>query len=84
MFLNAPHDQIAQKASSVSQCRILLSCCAAVDVFGYIVLSISEVLVICLQQSIAKGVEEKMSGDQRKYLLMEQLKAIKKVIIVGC
>ncbi|KAG0619235.1 hypothetical protein M758_4G124900 [Ceratodon purpureus] len=31
-----------------------------------------------LQQSIAKGVEEKMSGDQRKYFLMEQLKAIKK------
>ncbi|XP_024392421.1 lon protease homolog 1, mitochondrial [Physcomitrium patens] len=31
-----------------------------------------------LQQSIAKGVEEKMTGDQRKYFLMEQLKAIKK------
>jgi Lon-like ATP-dependent protease len=32
-----------------------------------------------LQQSIAKGVEEKISGDQRRYFLMEQLKAIKKV-----
>ncbi|KAH8974329.1 hypothetical protein BDL97_01G096300 [Sphagnum fallax] len=31
-----------------------------------------------LQQSIAKGVEEKISGDQRRYFLMEQLKAIKK------
>ncbi|CAK9878792.1 unnamed protein product [Sphagnum jensenii] len=29
-------------------------------------------------QSIAKGVEEKISGDQRRYFLMEQLKAIKK------
>ncbi len=32
-----------------------------------------------MQQSIAKGVEEKISGDQRRYFLMEQLKAIKKV-----
>jgi ATP-dependent Lon protease len=53
-------------------------------VFRLFVWSISDVPVVCLQQSIAKGVEEKMSGDQRKYLLMEQLKAIKKVIIVGC
>jgi Lon-like ATP-dependent protease len=35
-----------------------------------------------LQQSIAKGVEEKMTGDQRKYFLMEQLKAIKKVTLI--
>jgi len=35
-----------------------------------------------LQQSIAKGVEEKMTGDQRKYFLMEQLKAIKKVMLI--
>ncbi|KAJ1292515.1 hypothetical protein BS78_02G397200 [Paspalum vaginatum] len=31
-----------------------------------------------LQQSIAKAIEEKISGDQRRYLLNEQLKAIKK------
>jgi ATP-dependent Lon protease len=30
------------------------------------------------QQSIAKAIEEKISGDQRRYLLNEQLKAIKK------
>ena len=32
-----------------------------------------------MQASIAKGVEEKMSSDQRKYMLNEQLRAIKKV-----
>uniref|UniRef100_A0ACD5YTG7 Uncharacterized protein n=1 Tax=Avena sativa TaxID=4498 RepID=A0ACD5YTG7_AVESA len=31
-----------------------------------------------LQQAIAKEIEEKISGDQRRYLLNEQLKAIKK------
>lgn len=31
------------------------------------------------QASIARGVEEKISGQQRRYLLEEQLKAIKKV-----
>ncbi|CAM0151593.1 unnamed protein product [Urochloa decumbens] len=31
-----------------------------------------------LQHSIAKAIEEKISGDQRRYLLNEQLKAIKK------
>ncbi|MCO5547620.1 hypothetical protein L7F22_001071 [Adiantum nelumboides] len=31
-----------------------------------------------LQASIAKAIEEKISGEQRKFLLMEQLKAIKK------
>ncbi|GJP30857.1 hypothetical protein CLOM_g7186 [Closterium sp. NIES-68] len=31
-----------------------------------------------LQANIAKGVEEKIAGENRKYMLMEQLKAIKK------
>ncbi|KAF0910091.1 hypothetical protein E2562_001327 [Oryza meyeriana var. granulata] len=31
-----------------------------------------------LQQSIAKAIEEKITGEQRRYLLNEQLKAIKK------
>lgn len=31
-----------------------------------------------LQASIAKAIEDKISGEQRKFLLMEQLKAIKK------
>ncbi|KAG9457883.1 hypothetical protein H6P81_002391 [Aristolochia fimbriata] len=31
-----------------------------------------------IQESIAKAIEEKISGEQRRYLLMEQLKAIKK------
>ncbi|XP_038973790.1 lon protease homolog, mitochondrial-like [Phoenix dactylifera] len=31
-----------------------------------------------IQESIAKAIEEKISGDQRRYLLNEQLKAIKK------
>jgi ATP-dependent Lon protease len=33
-----------------------------------------------VQQAIAKAIEEKISGDQRRYLLNEQLKAIKKVL----
>ncbi|CAI5962323.1 unnamed protein product [Closterium sp. NIES-65] len=32
-----------------------------------------------LQANIAKGVEEKLAGESRRYMLMEQLKAIKKV-----
>ena len=35
--------------------------------------------MLLFQQSIAKAIEEKISGDQRRYLLNEQLKAIKKV-----
>nr|GMD07271.1 lon protease homolog, mitochondrial-like [Ipomoea batatas] len=31
-----------------------------------------------IQESIAKAIEEKVSGEQRRYLLNEQLKAIKK------
>lgn len=34
----------------------------------------------CTQETIAKAIEEKISGEQRRYLLNEQLKAIKKVI----
>jgi ATP-dependent Lon protease len=34
--------------------------------------------ILLFQQSIAKAIEEKISGDQRRYLLNEQLKAIKK------
>lgn len=35
--------------------------------------------VLVSKASIAKGVEEKISGEQRRFFLMEQLKAIKKV-----
>ncbi|CAN0897248.1 Lon protease homolog 1, mitochondrial [Linum grandiflorum] len=35
------------------------------------------------QESIAKAIEEKISGEQRRYLLNEQLKAIKKVFVVS-
>lgn len=35
-------------------------------------------LFCCLQESIARAIEEKISGEQRRYLLNEQLKAIKK------
>ncbi|KAL6902265.1 hypothetical protein ACP4OV_005141 [Aristida adscensionis] len=36
-----------------------------------------------LQQSIAKAIEEKITGEQRRYLLNEQLKAIKKELGLG-
>jgi len=32
------------------------------------------------QESIAKTIEEKVTGEQRRYLLNELLKAIKKVV----
>ncbi|CAN1219534.1 Lon protease homolog 1, mitochondrial, partial [Linum perenne] len=35
------------------------------------------------QESIAKAIEEKISGEQRRYLLNEQLKAIKKVFVLS-
>ncbi|KAG8363897.1 hypothetical protein BUALT_Bualt19G0070300 [Buddleja alternifolia] len=34
-----------------------------------------------IQESIAKAIEEKISGEQRRYLLNEQLKAIKKAYV---
>ncbi|KAK3147463.1 hypothetical protein QOZ80_3BG0282650 [Eleusine coracana subsp. coracana] len=37
-----------------------------------------ELEITKLQQSIAKAIEEKITGDQHRYLLNEQLKAIKK------
>lgn len=37
-----------------------------------------EIEISKLQESIAKAIDEKMQGDQRRYLLNEQLKAIKK------
>lgn len=37
-----------------------------------------EIELVKLQQQIGKQVEEKISKDQRKYFLMEQLKSIKK------
>ncbi|KAG0472086.1 hypothetical protein HPP92_016632 [Vanilla planifolia] len=39
-----------------------------------------EIEITKIQESIAKAIEEKISGEQRRYLLNEQLKAIKKVI----
>ncbi|KAL5996387.1 hypothetical protein ACLOJK_026465 [Asimina triloba] len=37
-----------------------------------------------LDESIAKAIEEKISGEQRRYLLNEQLKAIKKILKDVC
>ncbi|XP_034202538.1 lon protease homolog, mitochondrial-like isoform X4 [Prunus dulcis] len=37
-----------------------------------------EIEISKIQESIAKAIEEKISGEQRRYLLNEQLKAIKK------
>ncbi|XP_020596505.1 lon protease homolog, mitochondrial-like isoform X2 [Phalaenopsis equestris] len=37
-----------------------------------------EIEINKIQESIAKAIEEKISGEQRRYLLNEQLKAIKK------
>ncbi|XP_020682304.1 lon protease homolog, mitochondrial isoform X6 [Dendrobium catenatum] len=40
-----------------------------------------EIEINKIQESIAKAIEEKISGEQRRYLLNEQLKAIKKDFI---
>ncbi|KAL5716518.1 endopeptidase La [Ranunculus cassubicifolius] len=40
-----------------------------------------EVQISKIQESIAKAIEEKISGEQRRFLLNEQLKAIKKVSV---
>ncbi|KMZ67092.1 hypothetical protein ZOSMA_27G01470 [Zostera marina] len=37
-----------------------------------------EIEITKIQESIAKAIEEKISGEQRRFLLNEQLKAIKK------
>ncbi|KAF7851248.1 hypothetical protein BT93_L4292 [Corymbia citriodora subsp. variegata] len=42
-------------------------------------LRLKELEISRIQESIAKAKEEKISGEQRRYLLNEQLKAIKKV-----
>ena len=41
--------------------------------------SYAEPCLYSYQESIAKAIEEKISGEQRRCLLNEQLKAIKKV-----
>lgn len=44
--------------------------------------SYAELCLYFFQESIAKAIEEKISGEQRRYLLNEQLKAIKKVCLL--
>ncbi|KAK2639373.1 hypothetical protein Ddye_027168 [Dipteronia dyeriana] len=52
------------------------------DVYKRLKLSLElvkkEMEITKIQESIAKAIEEKISGEQRRYLLNEQLKAIKK------
>ncbi|XP_068658607.1 lon protease homolog, mitochondrial-like [Aristolochia californica] len=52
------------------------------DVYKRLILTLElvkkEMEISKIQESIAKAIEEKISGEQRRYLLMEQLKAIKK------
>ncbi|XP_044499761.1 lon protease homolog, mitochondrial-like isoform X2 [Mangifera indica] len=52
------------------------------DVYKRLILTLElvkkEMEISKIQESIAKAIEEKISGEQRRYLLNEQLKAIKK------
>ncbi|XP_019452276.1 PREDICTED: lon protease homolog 1, mitochondrial-like isoform X8 [Lupinus angustifolius] len=61
------------------QCQQVLE---ELDVYNRLKLTLElvkkEMEVSKIQESIAKAIEEKISGEQRRYLLNEQLKAIKK------
>ncbi|XP_059438526.1 lon protease homolog 1, mitochondrial [Corylus avellana] len=61
------------------QCQLVLE---ELDVYKRLKLTLElvkkEMEISKIQESIAKAIEEKISGEQRRYLLNEQLKAIKK------
>ncbi|KAK7269426.1 hypothetical protein RIF29_22152 [Crotalaria pallida] len=61
------------------QCQQVLE---ELDVYNRLKLTLElvkkEMEISKIQESIAKAIEEKISGEQRRYLLNEQLKAIKK------
>ncbi|XP_042517635.1 lon protease homolog 1, mitochondrial-like [Macadamia integrifolia] len=61
------------------QCQQVLE---ELDVYKRLTLTLElvkkEMEISKIQESIAKAIEEKISGEQRRYLLNEQLKAIKK------
>ncbi|KAK1582274.1 hypothetical protein Q3G72_013442 [Acer saccharum] len=63
------------------QCQAVLE---ELDVYKCLKLSLElvkkEMEISKIQESIAKGIEEKITGEQRCYLLNDQLKAIKKLL----
>lgn len=69
--------ELVKKEMEISKIQVIMSLaflCVALNFSSYI-----EACVDSCQESIAKAIEEKISGEQRRYLLNEQLKAIKKV-----
>ncbi|KAH7865744.1 hypothetical protein Vadar_010664 [Vaccinium darrowii] len=69
----------AISGANKSQCQQVLE---ELDVYKRLKLTLElvkkEMEISKIQESIAKAIEEKISGEQRRYLLNEQLKAIKK------
>ncbi|CAA2973373.1 lon protease homolog 1, mitochondrial-like [Olea europaea subsp. europaea] len=69
----------AISGANKSQCQQVLE---ELDVHQRLKLTLElvkkEMEISKIQESIAKAIEEKISGEQRRYLLNEQLKAIKK------
>ncbi|CAN0897250.1 Lon protease homolog, mitochondrial [Linum grandiflorum] len=69
----------AISGANKSHCQEVL---AELDVHSRLRLTLElvkkEMEITKIQESIAKAIEEKISGEQRRYLLNEQLKAIKK------
>ncbi|KAJ8636326.1 hypothetical protein MRB53_010593 [Persea americana] len=69
----------AISGASQLQCQQVLE---ELDVYERLKLTLElvkkEMVISKIQQSIAKAIEEKISGEKRRYLLNEQLKAIKK------
>ena len=77
--------ELVKKEMEISKIQVLhsivyvLLICVKFFNHNYI-LTQSFPLWVILKESIAKAIEEKISGEQRRYLLNEQLKAIKKVL----
>lgn len=69
--------ELVKKEMEISKLQVTISCPAVLAIMFCPIFLMFNVLLF--QQSIAKAIEEKISGDQRRYLLNEQLKAIKKV-----
>ena len=74
--------ELVKKEMEICKIQVLMHLdfmCVALNYYSsFIYWSLCELL----QETIAKAIEEKISGEQRRYLLNEQLKAIKKVNIL--
>lgn len=82
--------ELVKKEMEISKIQVLSDVVSKTQPFMflycYLILMHQVLVPVCghIQESIAKAIEEKISGEQRRYLLNEQLKAIKKVFGFNC